>query len=134
MAEYTVPGHFQGYPGLAHGGIVAAMLDEISGRALMGGDPPRFMYTARLDIRYRKHVPVGQRLQLVGRVGKSRGSTATAIGQVFDPEGSLLAEAEALLVDVPIGLIDNASLEELGWQVYAEGEETGDHDQRVSSS
>lgn len=34
--EYTVPEHFQGYPGVVHGGIVAAMLDEVAGRAHMG--------------------------------------------------------------------------------------------------
>ena len=32
-AEVTVPEHFQGYPGIVHGGVVAAMLDEIAGRA-----------------------------------------------------------------------------------------------------
>ena len=34
-AEVTVPEHFNGYPGVVHGGIVAAILDETSGRSLM---------------------------------------------------------------------------------------------------
>jgi acyl-coenzyme A thioesterase PaaI-like protein len=66
--EYTVPEQFQGYPGVVHGGIVAAMLDEVAGRAHMGGDPPRFMFTARLDVRYRRNVPVNQPLRIIGRV------------------------------------------------------------------
>jgi acyl-coenzyme A thioesterase PaaI-like protein len=127
-AEYTVPEHFQGYPGFVHGGIVAAMLDEISGRALMDGDPPRFMYTARMNIRYRKHVPVGVRLRLVGRAEKDRGRAATATGKIFGPDGSLLAEAEVLLVDVPEDFITSASLEALGWRLYPEGERTANHD------
>ena len=57
--EYIVPEQFQGYPGVVHGGVVAAILDEVTGRTQMGGDPPRFMFTARLDIRYRKNVPTG---------------------------------------------------------------------------
>ena len=43
---YTTPDHFQGYPGVLHGGIVTTILDEINGRARMGDPPePRFMYT-----------------------------------------------------------------------------------------
>jgi acyl-coenzyme A thioesterase PaaI-like protein len=125
FAQYTVPKQYQGYPGVVHGGIVAAMLDEICGRVHMGGDPPRFMYTARLDIRYRKNVPVGQLLTLTGRAGKSRGRTATSSGQILGPDGSVLAEAEALLVDVPEEVIGEANLDELGWKVYPEEEPAG---------
>ena len=60
---YIAPEHFQGYPGVLHGGIVASLLDEISGRAHMGSDPahPRFMFTGKLEVKYRKNVPVGSR-------------------------------------------------------------------------
>jgi len=121
-ADYTVPEHFQGYPGVVHGGIVAAMLDEVSGRAHMGDDPnrPRFMFTAKLELRYRKNVPVGQPLHLVGKALVSRGRTATASGQIFGPDGTLLAEADALLVDVPGEALDPDVLETLGWKVYPE--------------
>jgi acyl-coenzyme A thioesterase PaaI-like protein len=126
--EYTVPEHYQGYPGVVHGGIVAAMLDEATGRAFMG-DPsaPRFMYTARLNIRYRKNVPVGKRLKVVGRAGRNKSHTATAFGEIYGPDGELLAEAEALLVDVPAGVVDSVNLEELGWKVYEDpGEQSSD--------
>lgn len=121
LAEYTVPENYQGYPGVVHGGIVAAMLDEVTGRVHMGDrDSPRFMYTARLDLRYRKNVPVGQPLRLVGRAGKSKSRTATASGTIYGPDGEILAEAEALLVDVPSDLVDGLDLSALGWQVYPE--------------
>ena len=59
-SKYIAPDHFQGYPGVLHGGIVAAILDEISGRAHMGdAENPRFMFTGKLEIKYRKNVPVG---------------------------------------------------------------------------
>jgi uncharacterized protein (TIGR00369 family) len=117
-AHYTVPERYQGYPGVVHGGIIAAMLDEVAGRALMEGDPPRFMYTARLDLRYRRNVPVGQPLRLVGQAGKSKSRTAAATGRIYDQEGNLLAEAEALLVDIPADVISAADLPALGWKVY----------------
>jgi acyl-coenzyme A thioesterase PaaI-like protein len=121
-AEYTVPERYQGYPGVVHGGIVAAMLDEALGRAHMGGDPPRFMYTARLELRYRKNVPVGVPLRLVGRAMKSRGRTATSTGEIYTKDGVLLAEAEGLLIDVPEDVINGVDLEALGWGVYPPGE------------
>ncbi|OGO26532.1 MAG: hypothetical protein A2W33_03690 [Chloroflexi bacterium RBG_16_52_11] len=116
--DYTVPQHYQGYPGVVHGGVVAAMLDEVCGRVYMGGDSPRFMYTARLDVRYRQQVPVGVPLRLLGRALKDRGRTATASGEIYGPEGGLLAEAEALLVNVPEELFGMVDREALGWKVY----------------
>jgi acyl-coenzyme A thioesterase PaaI-like protein len=116
--NHVVPDEYQGYPGVVHGGVVAAMLDEVAGRTQMGGDPPRFMFTARLDIRYRHNVPTGQPLRMVGRAGKVKRRTATASAQLFGPDGLLLAEAEALLVNVPEDVIEEVDLEELGWKVY----------------
>jgi len=121
IAEYSLSEDYQGYPGVAHGGIVAAMLDEGAGRALMGEvDAPRFMFTARLNITYRKNVPVGQRLTLVGKAGESRGRTAKATSAIYDQDGNLLAEADALLINVPEQVLDSVDLAKLGWQVYPE--------------
>ncbi len=118
VVEYTVPEHYQGYPGVVHGGVVAAMLDEVTARVHMGGDPPRFMFTARLEIRYHKNVPIGIPLKIVGYAGKSKERTALASGKIFGPEGDLLAEAEALLVNVPEEISGQVDLEALGWKVY----------------
>lgn len=119
VAEYSLHENYQGYPGVAHGGIVAAMLDEAAGRSLMGGmEAPRLMFTARLNVRYRKNVPVGQPLRLVGKAGESRGRTATATSTIYDQAGNILAEAEALLINVPDQVVQNVDLAQLGWQIY----------------
>jgi len=118
--SYTVPEHYQGFPGVVHGGIVAAMLDEVCGRVFIGEAPPRFMFTARLEVRYRQHVPVGVPLRLVGRAVKDRGRAAIACGEIYGPDEGLLAEAEALLVNVPEDLLDTVYLESLGWKVYGD--------------
>ncbi len=120
MVEYTVPEQYQGYPGVVHGGVVAAMLDEVIGRVHMGADPPRFLFTAKLEIRYRKNVPVGQPLKILGHAGKSRERTATARGEIYGPGGEVLAEAEGVLVNVPDEVVDQVDLAALGWQVYDE--------------
>ncbi len=116
---YTAPEHFQGYPGVLHGGIIATILDETSGRAFMGDpDNPRFMYTARLEIKYRKTVPTGQPLRIVGKAIKSKKHTAEGWAGIYDQEGNLLAEATSLLVDVPKKVFADVDLAALGWKVY----------------
>jgi uncharacterized protein (TIGR00369 family) len=121
VAEYTLPENYQGYPGVAHGGIVAAMLDEVAGRCLMGDrEAPRFMFTARLSVTYRKNVPVGQPLRLVGKAVESRGRSATATSTIYDQAGNILAEAEALLINVPEQVLQGVDLSRLGWQIYPE--------------
>jgi len=125
VAEYRVPSHFQGYPGVVHGGIVASMLDEVTGRTFMEDDPPRFMVTARLSIRYRRPVPVDQPLRLVGLAGKDDGRVAYATGQIFGPEGTLLAEADAVLVNIPETSLGEMDVQALGWKVYPDEEDRG---------
>ena len=120
---YVAPEHFQGYPGVLHGGIVGAIIDEISGRALMGSDPmnPRFMFTARLEVKYRKNVPIGKPLKIVGKAGKAKSRSAEAWAGIYEAEtGELLAEGTTLLMNVPSDQIDPSSLDELGWKVYPE--------------
>ncbi len=119
---FTAPEHFQGYPGVLHGGIVASILDEVSGRAHMGSDPaaPRFMFTGRMEVKYRKNVPIGQPLKIIGKAGKSKGKTAEAWAGIYDQSGELLAEATTLLIDVPQESFDMSRLDELGWKVYPE--------------
>lgn len=123
---HTVPAHYQGYPGIVHGGIVASMLDEAAGRCLMGADPlsPRFMFTARLDIQYRKPVPVGQPLRVVGKSGRRKTRSATATAMIYSEEGEILAEANAVLVEVPEEMLEQADLDALGWKIYPDVEET----------
>jgi acyl-coenzyme A thioesterase PaaI-like protein len=59
--EITVPEIYQGYPGVVHGGIVAAMLDEVAGRAvLIGGSDEDLMATLRLTVRYRRLPPASR--------------------------------------------------------------------------
>jgi acyl-coenzyme A thioesterase PaaI-like protein len=123
---HTVPPQFQGYPGIVHGGIVASMLDEALGRSHMGVDSQnsRFMFTAHLDIQYRKPVPVGQPLRIVGWSGKRKTRSATATAAIYAEDGEILAEATAVLVDVPEEMLAGSDLEALGWQVYPDEEET----------
>ena len=116
---FTAPEHFQGYPGMLHGGITATILDEVSGRALMG-DPstPRFMFTVKLEVKFRKNVPIGKPLRIVGKAGKTKGKMAEGWAGIYDQDGVLLAEGKTLMIDVPKETLDDLNPNELGWKIY----------------
>ncbi len=122
VVAYTqVPTRFQGYPGVVHGGITAAILDETAGRALMGTDPAnsRLMFTARLELRYRHPVPVNTPLRAEGWVLKDRGRTALCAAALYRAEERQpLAEAEALLVALPASMQQQLDPEALAWRIY----------------
>jgi len=63
VARYRIPERFHGAPGIAHGGIVATILDEIScAAAVFVAD--RFVVTGELVVRYEKPVPVERTLEI----------------------------------------------------------------------
>ena len=128
VATCTISEKYQGYPGIVHGGVVAAMLDEAAGRSLMirngdvGESNPRVLFTVHLDIRYRKNVPIGEPLKLVGTAGKNKGRAAQARAQIYNQSGEVLAEADVLLMDVPEDVLLGLDFNVLGWKIYPEGE------------
>lgn len=120
-AEYSVPERFQGYPGIAHGGVIAAMLDEVGSRTFFRGDPPRFVVTAKMKVRFRRPVPIGVQLRIVGKQVADHGRVCRAQSQVYHPDGTLLAEADLTLTEVPPEFFGGFSaMEEQGWRMYGE--------------
>ncbi|MBT7781298.1 MAG: hypothetical protein HN741_00080 [Anaerolineae bacterium] len=84
------------------------------------GDPsePRFMYTGKMEVKYRKNVPIGIPLKIIGKAGKMKKRTAEGWAGIYHPDGQLLAEATALLFNVPEEMLASANLDALGWKVY----------------
>ncbi|MDX1615069.1 MAG: PaaI family thioesterase [Candidatus Promineifilaceae bacterium] len=117
VADYSVPPDYQGYPGVVHGGVVAAMLDEAVGRVAMIADHHHFMMSVRLEIKYRHPVPTETPLRIVGRIVRLRGRLGRAVGEVLLSDGQVAAEATMTLADVPGHLLANADLEALGWRI-----------------
>jgi acyl-coenzyme A thioesterase PaaI-like protein len=116
--EYSIPDVYQGYPGVAHGGIVAAILDEAVGRVTMIGDHSRFMMTVKMEIKYRQPVPVETPLVITGKKVKIRGRLGQARGEILLPGGAVAAEAVLTLADLPEAFRIKGDLEALGWKVY----------------
>lgn len=119
--EYRIPKEYQGYPGVAHGGIVAAILDEAAGRTSMISDPMHFMMTAKMELKYRQPVPIDTPLVITGRLVKDRGRVAQAAGEIRLPDGTVAVEAFLTLADLPPAFqVDAGIAEQLGWQIHDE--------------
>jgi acyl-coenzyme A thioesterase PaaI-like protein len=121
QADLLIPAEFEGYPGIVHGGIIAAILDECGGRAQMTS-PGRFMVTAQLNVRYRLKVPSSTALVVIGEAGDRRGRVSYAHSEIQDMAGVVLADAELVLVDIPDAELADIDLEALGWRVYPDEE------------
>lgn len=95
-ATFTLGAAYEGPPGCVHGGIVAAVLDQV-----LGAVPARLGLpgmTATLDTTYRRPTPLGEELTCRGRVVERDGWKVRAAGEIRDGEDRVTAEAEALFV------------------------------------
>ena len=121
-ATYLPGKNYEGYPGVLHGGIVGAILDEVGGRVVMIGDHTQFMMTAKMDVKYRRPTPTGQPLKVVGRLLKRRGRLALAHAEIVLADGTVTAEAELTLAELPDEFRVSGDLDALGWKVYPNDE------------
>jgi acyl-coenzyme A thioesterase PaaI-like protein len=117
FSEYAVSEVYQGYPGIVHGGVVAAMLDEVVARVSMIGDPHHFMMSVKMEVKYRYPVPTETPLYLIGKVVRMRGRLGKAVGEILLPDGKVAAESAMTLADVPEEMIASADIDALGWRV-----------------
>lgn len=99
VAEYHVPRRFQSWAGMAHGGIVALMLDEAVGWAAWHAGHPGV--TGRLQVSYRRPLKVGETVRIVGKVENVRRTLVyvTAVVENRD-DRSRIADATATLMEV----------------------------------
>jgi uncharacterized protein (TIGR00369 family) len=95
--SYTAPSKFCGPEGIVHGGIQAALLDEVLGVAahtcLDAEDPE--LVTAEFRLSYRRPAPVGRPLVARGRLLRSDDRDVYLEGEIVDEEGRILTTAEA---------------------------------------
>jgi len=117
--EVVVPEQFNGYPGIVHGGIVAAILDETAGRAvLLTGGVEKLMVTMKLEVKYRRPTPTNQPLTVVGWIVQDGESRARVAGEIRLRDGTVTAECEAVLARTPPAVAADWEAEKQYWKVY----------------
>ncbi len=105
-ARFTPREEHQGYPGVLHGGITFALLDEVIGRAALGMGEAQWMMTAKAETRFRKPVPIGEELTLVGELTRIRSRTIEGHGELRLSDGSVAVETNAIYMKVPDSLAE----------------------------
>jgi uncharacterized protein (TIGR00369 family) len=98
--ELELDQRFEGWEGIAHGGIVSTILDEVMAWALVDNDS--WGVTARMQVEFKRPVPIGRRIRGEGRVVDVRRRIVRATGVLLDAvDGTVLATAEGTFVAAP---------------------------------
>jgi len=119
-ADFTPGEEHQGYPGVLHGGITCALLDETIGRTLVRDDI--WAMTVDMNVRFRKPIPLHRPLRVVGEMSRLRSRTMEGHGEILLEDGTVAASAEARYIRLPDDKVD-AFRDQLGfWQVLPDGE------------
>jgi acyl-coenzyme A thioesterase PaaI-like protein len=98
-APLTFDDRHQGAPGIVHGGIVSAALDEAMGILAQHMAFPSV--TARFLVRYRKPVPTGEELQLEAHLARTSGRQRRFDASLRRGD-QVLADAEGWFLEVPL--------------------------------
>lgn len=87
----------QSYDGRMHGGLISTLLDET-----MGNYPYMYehkvAYTARLEVRFRQPVRIGERIDVITKVKRRKGMLLEMTGQVIREDGTVAVEADGKLM------------------------------------
>jgi acyl-coenzyme A thioesterase PaaI-like protein len=83
--KLILPQHHNGYKDLAHGGILAGLLDETMGWAATVFSRDHLFYvTGALTVKYILPVPVKQEIEIIGHLIKDAGRIAYCQGELLD--------------------------------------------------
>jgi acyl-coenzyme A thioesterase PaaI-like protein len=97
VADVTLRRAFEGAPGRAHGGIVAAAFDDVTGFVIAQLQEPAF--TGELTVRYLAPVPVDQPLELRTRLDRRERRKLFISGEVR-VDGAVIATCRAIYITV----------------------------------
>ena len=90
--ELSLPRRFEGWEGIAHGGIVVTILDEVMAWALVDHD--LWGVTARMSVDFKRPVPIGVPIRAEGWVLAARRRLVDTAAEIRDPStGMVLATA-----------------------------------------
>ena len=96
-AKLTLPAHFQGWEGVAHGGIVTTVLDEALAHAAFSRNIP--CVTGELTVRFKKPVPLEKEILIYGEIKEIKEPLIYITARI-EHEGVTLAEAKGKMVRI----------------------------------
>lgn len=88
---------YEGAPGCAHGGFVAAVFDEALGMACVFSGGPGM--TGEITVRYRRPTPTRVPLRIEARFDRQEGRKIYNSGQLYDGD-TLVAESHGVFISI----------------------------------
>lgn len=89
----------EGPPGHAHGGSIAAAMDEALGLAAWAAGYP--VVVGNLNVSFRTMLPLHKVVTLESRVVSAQGRKVMVHGRLFGNDGAAYAEAQCLCITIP---------------------------------
>ncbi len=115
---FTPAQEHQSYPGRLHGGITTAVLDETIGRAIMMNSKDEVWgVTIEFTTRFKKQIPLGQQLRVVGRITSETSRTFEGTGELLLPDGEIAATGFGKYLRMPLSKISDFDPLEQEWKV-----------------
>lgn len=116
--QVVIPEHFNGYPGVVHGGIITAILDEAMARSvLVEGGFDDLLVTAKLEVVFRRPTPTDTPVTAVARLVRRAGTRAIAEAELRLADGTVTARAEATMAKPPPDVAAGWEKERPHWKV-----------------
>lgn len=98
VTDFTVKPEYQGWRGIVHGGLLSTALDEVMARLLW--EQGLSAITGKLSVRFLKPLSIGETVQVRARITKRRPRLIETEAQAIQPDGTVVAEATAVSVEV----------------------------------
>lgn len=114
-ADFIPREEHQGFPGVMHGGLVTTMLDELIGRTALVMD--LWCMTVKLDVRFKKPVPIGAPLRLKGAITIKSRRLLQGHGEIRLPDGTLAVEAFGTYLRIPDAQLEQYKTALEWWRV-----------------
>jgi acyl-coenzyme A thioesterase PaaI-like protein len=118
VTDFQPEARHQGFPGVVHGGILAAILDETMGRVPVLEH--RWVMTGRLDLRYRAPALITAPLRCTAEATDNRARLVKVRGWLarIDDPNVIVCEAEGLFLPLPDSVRQEAITQWPGLQEF----------------
>lgn len=94
FAECTIPDHFCGFANFIHGGIIAALLDEVAAWAIIS-QLLCVGITREITTKYLNPVRANKKIRVEGEIVNQDEKTVGVRSRIISDDGVLLAEADS---------------------------------------
>lgn len=102
VTTWTPTADHAGFPGMVHGELVSAVLDDVMGRCSVL--ERRWVVTGRIEVRYRTAAPLGAPLRTEAWTTRFTRRVMQTEARMMLPDGAVVAEATGTYLPVPTDL------------------------------